>query len=178
MSRLRWLGGLSAFVGLAHDANHLRRGEPHDLLWTCNVAPLVLAAGCLLRRPRLVAVAALWLGYGTPLWGLDLASGGELIWTSFGPHMVCLVAGWLALRELGLPRLSWLAATAGLVALFALTRLLTAPAHNVNLAFAVRAGWEQHFPRHQVYLALIVSTAAASFLVLETLAGRLLPRRT
>lgn len=170
------LGACTALAGLAfvaHGGNHLRRGEVHDLLWLCNVAPLVLAIGCALRRPTPVLVALQWLTFGTPMWLLDLLTGGELIWTGLLPHVLCPAVGFVALRELGMPRLGWPFASAGMLVVFALTRLLTPAEPNVNIAFRVWTGWETSFPRYDVYFALIVGGAALTFFVLERSLARL-----
>jgi hypothetical protein len=168
-ARLWPVGAIAAACGGAQDAYHLWRGEAHDLLWVCNISPFILAAGCFARSSRLVTVAALCLAYGTPLWVLDLVTGGEWIWTSFGPHVVCLVLAWYALRHVGIARMSWLYATLGVLAIFGVTRLLTAPKYNVNLAFSVWAGWEKYFPSYALYFALIVGTFAVSTFTVEKL---------
>ncbi len=166
-ARLRVLGGLAAVALLVHGGNHVRRGSPYDVLWLCNVAPLLLAAGCLLARPALAAIAALWLAFGTPLWVLDVATGSGVILTSFLPHVLCPVVAALAVREMGLPRRAWLKATGAMLALYALTRALTPPAQNVNLAHRVWSGWEATFPRYDQYFALVVGAAALTFFAAE-----------
>jgi len=75
--------GIVAFVFYAiHATAHLYRGEPYDLLWACNVAAVLVALGLLLRNATLNAIGLLWLCFGTSLWILDLATGGEFLPTS------------------------------------------------------------------------------------------------
>ncbi|WP_437942417.1 hypothetical protein [Sorangium sp. So ce341] len=177
-SRLRVMGGLAAVALVVHGGNHVRRGSPHDLLWMCNVAPLLLAAGCFFARPDLAAIAALWLAFGTPIWLLDIATGSGLILTTFLPHVLCPILAVLAVRELGLPRRAWLKATAALLALVGLTRALTPPETNVNLSHRVWAGWEALFPRYDLFFALVAAAAALTFLALDrALAAWLGPQR-
>ncbi|WP_437493612.1 hypothetical protein WME75_20930 [Sorangium sp. So ce1014] len=166
-SRLRVLGGLAATAFLVHGGNHVRRGSPHDVLWMCNVAPLLLAAGCFLAKPDLAAIAALWLAFGTPMWLLDIATGSGLILTTFLPHVLCPVVAVLAVREMGLARRAWLKATGALLALGGLTRVLTPPEANVNLSHRVWAGWEAMFPRYDRYFVLVAAAAALTFFVLD-----------
>ncbi len=166
-SRLRVLGGLAAVAFLVHGGNHVRRGSPHDVLWMCNVAPLLLAAGCFLAKPDLAAIAALWLAFGTPMWLLDIATGSGLILTTFLPHVLCPVVAVLAVREMGLARRAWLKATGALLALGGLTRVLTPPEANVNLSHRVWAGWEAMFPRYDRYFVLVAAAAALTFFVLD-----------
>ncbi|WP_438021040.1 hypothetical protein WMF18_19095 [Sorangium sp. So ce315] len=166
-SRLRVLGGLAAMAFVVHGGNHVRRGSPYDLLWVCNVAPILLAAGCFLARPDLAAIAALWLAFGTPVWLLDIATGSGLILTTFLPHVLCPVVAVLAVREMGLARRAWLKATGALLALVALTRALSPPETNVNLSRRVWAGWEAMFPRYDLFLALVAAAAALTFFALD-----------
>lgn len=177
-SRLRVLGGLAAMALIVHGGNHVRRGSPHDLLWMCNVAPLLLAAGCFFAKPDFAAIAVLWLAFGTPIWLLDIATGSGIILTTFLPHVLCPVVAVLAVREMGLPRRAWLKATGALLALVGLTRALTPPEANVNLSHRVWAGWEAVFPRYDTYFALVAAAAALTFFVLDrALAAWLGPRR-
>ncbi|KYF72427.1 hypothetical protein [Sorangium cellulosum] len=166
-SRLRVMGGLAAMAFVVHGGNHVRRGSPYDLLWMCNVAPILLAAGCFFAKPDLAAIAALWLAFGTPMWLLDIATGSGIILTSFLPHVLCPVVAVLAVREMGLARRAWLKATAALLALVGLTRALTPPGPNVNLSHRVWAGWEAAFPRYDRYFALVAAAAALTFFVLD-----------
>ncbi|WP_437786620.1 hypothetical protein [Sorangium sp. So ce1097] len=166
-SRLRVMGGLAVMAFVVHGGNHVRRGSPYDLLWMCNVAPILLAAGCFFARPDLAAIAALWLAFGTPMWLLDIATGSGLILTTFLPHVLCPVLAVLAVREMGLARRAWLKATGALLALVGVTRALTPPEANVNLSHRVWAGWEAMFPRYDRYFALVAAAAALTFFVLD-----------
>jgi hypothetical protein len=144
-------------------------GQGHNLLWACNVAAPLLALGCALGIRRLIAIPTLWLCFGTPLWLLDLATGGTMTPTSPLVHLLCPVVGILAARRLGWGAPSWHWATAALGVLLLLTRLVSPPALNVNLAFAVWAGWERYFPSHGLYIALLLISSAATFWLVERL---------
>jgi hypothetical protein len=106
------------------------------------------------------------------MWLLDVVTGSGLILTTFLPHVVCTTVALLAARRLGMPRRSWLYATAAMLALAAVTRIATPPPANVNLVFAVWKGWEAYFPRYELYFALVVSGAAATFFVVERALAR------
>lgn len=160
-----------------HAAELVYRASPWDLLWTCNLAPLLVAAGCAFGRPVAVAVGVCWLTYGTPMWLLDMLGGGDIMASSFASHLGVLVMGLIATRRLGWPRDSWIAAIAAATVVAALTRLVSPPAHNVNVVFRVWSGWEDHFARHDVYFLLTWAGGAACFLVLERILLRLYPTR-
>lgn len=175
--RLGLVGAL-ALAGLAvHGANHVLSGTPLDLLWACNVATLLLAGACFFESPRLVAIATMWLCFGTPMWILDLATGGVVMWTSSLTHFGALGLGLYATWRLGVPHKTWAWATAGLVGVMLVTRYATPPALNINLAHAVWAGWESTFPRYDVYFAAVVSGFAATFFIVEQVFAALAARR-
>jgi hypothetical protein len=169
MTRLRIIAALCLTAWLLHAAELLHTGTAWDLLWTCNVAPLLVAAGCWLERGMPVAVGLCWLIYGTPMWVLDMLGGGDIMLSSFGSHLGVLAIGLFAMRGLGWPRRSWLAAIAGATAVVALTRLVAPPASNVNLVFRVWEGWQDSFPRHDVYFAIMWLGGGLSFFVVERL---------
>jgi hypothetical protein len=166
----------AAAIGVVHDSYHVMRGELHDLIWFCNLAVPMIAVGCVARSAALVGVAASWLAFGTPVWLLDVLSGGEIIPTSFLTHLIGPVLAVAAVRVLGWKPWTWLLATFASALLLVVTRLLTAPRDNVNLAFAVWPGWERWFPNHATYLAMLCALATLTFFVVELLAQRLSAR--
>lgn len=170
----RWAGALLLLIYAVHGAIHLARGEASNMLWACNVGVLLIGAGCVLDRRMPIAVGVSWLVFGAPIWILDLCGDGELLVTSFGTHFGGLLIGGLAMRRLGWPRHTWLVALAALLALAVFTHLTTAAADNINLAFAVWSGWEAYFPSYALYCLLLLSSAAATFRIVEWLARRLL----
>lgn len=172
MRRLRAYGAMAGLAFLAHAGHHVFLGSRWDVLWLCNLAPLLLALGCLRERPSLVAVALLWETFGTPVWLINWAAGASVIPTSPLVHVLCpIVAFWAAL-ELGWPRGAGYKALLGMTVVVLLTRAFTPPSENVNVAFAVRRGWEATFPRYDVFAALSFAGGAAIFLLGDRLYAR------
>ncbi len=172
----RLLGLLPLAFYLVHPFRlYVLRGSPAEALWFCQVANLLLAAGMFFVWPRVVGVAALWLLVGTSIWAVDLAAGGELLPTSLLPHLGGTGLAVYAVRTLGFPKRTWLVAAASMLALQWITRCLTPPEPNVNLAFRVWHGWENVFPSYLPYLAMIYTIALASFFGLEYLFRRTSP---
>ncbi|MCE9572575.1 MAG: hypothetical protein K8W52_05415 [Deltaproteobacteria bacterium] len=164
------LGAWAAIVlvGYAiHAAVHVAHGETWDLLWACNVATLLLAIGSAIRQPRVVGVALCWLSFGTPLWLLDLLNGGPLTASSLLIHVGALGVAVRVARTLTVPRGTWLVALIGLAVVMALSRALTPPAMNVNLAFGVYTGWEGVFPDERIYFACLFAVSALGFVAVE-----------
>jgi len=171
----RVLGAVALGCWGVHAVDLVLRGETHDLMWICNLAGPVLALGCFARRRLPVGIAVLWLVYGTPLWLLDMASGGVIIPTSFVSHFGCLAVGIVTVRAMGWERGAWWKTSVALVAVMALTRVITPPRFNVNLAFAVWDGWEDWFPSYGPYAVLLVTGSAVCFFVVGRLFERVAP---
>jgi hypothetical protein len=89
------------------------------------------------------------------------------MWTSFLTHLGALVLGLYATAKTGVPRHTWIVATVALIGVMLVTRALTPPELNINLAHAVWGGWEDTFPRYDVYFAVVVSGFAATFFTVE-----------
>lgn len=158
-----YLGAMGVvFVGL-HAGVYAWQGTPGQALWSCTVACLLVGLGGLLSNAAVVGVGFLWLVAGTPLWLLYLGLGGTLLGTSVLTHGGGLVLGLALVRRLGLPAGTWKRAAAAQMALVATSRLLTAPAHNVNLAFHPLEGWERVFPWHLASLAATFAVQVCVF---------------
>lgn len=162
-----WPGAVALVCFAVHGGFHVLRGEPEDLLWACHLGAVLVGVGLLARRARVNAVGTLWLALGTPLWLLDLAAGGEFFPTSLLTHVVALAIGIYGVRKLGVPAGVWWQSAVALLALIALCRFVTPERANVNVAFAVPPPWQHNFPSHSVYLATMMTVAAAYFFALE-----------
>lgn len=160
--------GLAALVFYAlHVVWHVTHGAHWDLFWVCNVSMPLLAFGCFVAHARLCVASVLILSYGTPMWVLDLATGGVLVPTSLLTHLGGLAAGILAVRRLGWPPGAWRFGCLVTLAVLAITRVVTPAGPNVNLAFRVHDGWERWFPHHSVYLAMMWTGSALWFFAVE-----------
>jgi hypothetical protein len=168
------LGVITLVFWAIHAGNHVFfRHTAYDLLWVCNIAPVVLAAGCFRRDARLSAIGTAWLSYGMPIWLVDLATGANMIRTSVFTHFGCLAIGFIAVRRLGWPRRTWLLATIASLVPLALARFFTPPEPNVMLAFRVHDGWERYFSSHVFYVAVMIAGSAAVFFVVELVVRRI-----
>ena len=138
----RFFAGTAAVIFfIAHAATWLLRGAPANLLWACHLGCLLVGIAILAGRPALNAVGVLWLVLGNILWCINLAGGGEFIFTSQLTHLGGLLIGLWYARRAGFPRGSWLKALAGIAALHLLSGFVTPARENINLAFRVfRAG--------------------------------------
>ncbi len=158
-------GLVAIFFYVVRAGVYIATGEPQNLLWSCHLACLLVGFGLLSSSATLNAIGFLWVTIGIPMWFLDLATGGRFLAASLLTHFGGLVLGGFGVRSLGWPGGMWWKAILALAGLHALTRLLSPPDGNVNLAFAIWRGWERHFPSHGVYLWFLGSLTAAVFFV-------------
>jgi len=170
---LRRLGVLSLTIWLTHAVDLGLRHEAIDLLWICNMGALLLTLGCLLEQRIVLAVGLLWMLPGELFWLLDMLTGGEVLATSFAPHLVIPVLGFLGIRELGWPTSAWWVASLSLLPLALLTHAASPEIRNINLAFHVEEGWEGVFPNFIIYAAVVVGSNVALYRLLSPLIARL-----
>lgn len=161
-----------AFV-VVHVGSRAVAGHPEDALWLCHVADLLLALGLLAKSPRLWAIGALWIIWGTPLWLLDVAAGGVFRVTSLGTHIGACCVALVAARQGTVPPGSHWRGIVGVWALLAVTRVVARPDGNMNLAFRVQDGWNRAFPSYVPYFAFVSAVAWMTFFLAERLLRRL-----
>ncbi len=159
-ARLRaGLGVLSVLFYVTHGGYWvLWRGEPENLLWSCHLASSLIGFGLLTRAAWLNAVGVTWLSLGTPLWLVDVFTGGEFLPTSMGTHLGGLAVGLWGARRLGFPAGTWWRSAIGVAILQQICRAFTSARTNVNLSHRVWDGWESTFPTYgEFWLCLFVA---------------------
>jgi len=160
--------GLAALGCYAiHAGFHVLSGRPEEALWMCHLGAALVGIGLLSSSTTTNGIGTLFLCIGTPLWVMYLAGGGEFYPTSCFPHLGGLAIGLYGVRRLGLPSGTWWKAVLALVVLILVSRLVTPPPANVNVAFAIYPGWEKYFPSHLVYLGAMIAQAALYFFAFE-----------
>jgi hypothetical protein len=144
--------------------------SPHEALWACHIAPLLLAVGCTTGSVRVANIATTWMILGSPLWFGNLVVNGEWpVPTAVLVHLGSLAIGLISVRVLGWTRGTWWRASLALLALAFATRLLpSAERHNVNLVFRVWSGLEPIFPNFAMFLAFLVVSIPLVFYAIES----------
>jgi hypothetical protein len=165
-----------AFFAVSAVAN-LQAGTPVTLLWLCNVSNLLLAAGLAVPWPRATWIATLWLIVSMPIWAVDAALYNGFEAHSFLTHIAAPVVGLVALRRVAKPAGIWWQALVFLAALQVVSRLVAAPATNVNAAFATYTPFARLLPSYPLFW--LVNTAAFALVLfpLERALARLAPSR-
>lgn len=132
-----WAAALVFSVLSLHMFSKLERGLLGEMLWACHVASLLVGLGMLARQTWLVATGTLFhFGVGLPAYILDVVVLRSTTLTSVLVHVVPPLLGLQALRRVqAWPRWTPLTAAALYPCLIPVSRWLTEPALNVNLAF-------------------------------------------
>ncbi len=184
----QWLGAALLLALVAHAWSLGHPNLPH-MLWSCHVASAVLAVGILFNLRSVVAAGFLFhLGIGFPAWLIEMivTKGtfgspvlvGHILVTSSLVHVLPLIAGAIVLHPLRdvLPRSSIPFAWAIQLGMLPISRWLTPPPLNVNLAHTVWTPLQQSFPRLRVF-HLAISAACLGTLLISYVGLRFLHHR-
>lgn len=170
----------AAIIGLCwllHFWTHQRQGSLQEMLWACNVATLLIAAGILFSHRPSFTVGTLWLTAGTPLWLLDLCSTGGLLWTSVLTHLLVLGLALRHTKELKLhPDGWWMAAVAGAF-LQQICRWFTHWRFNVNMSWGVYPSLRKVFSHYSSYWIFTFITLTIAYIILQRFIDTYLSKR-
>lgn len=164
-TRLRLLGILPLLFFLAQGVHYWRIHQLGHMLWMCNIGNLVLAAGLFFEKPLLVRVAAIWTIPGLFIWFFYVVLAWGVFLTSTLAHVGGIAVAVIALKRYRMDRRAWRFAFGWYLLVQLISRFVTAPELNVNLAHAVQPGMERTFPSYWMFwLALTIATAVCLWL--------------
>lgn len=169
-SKMRLLGLLPLFFFLAQGAHYWRIDQLGHMLWMCNLGNLLLAMGLFLEKRRVVRLAAIWTIPGLIVWFVYVVLTWGVFLSSTLAHVGGLTVAMIALTRYRMDRTAWRWAFGWYLVVQLLSRLVTQPELNVNLAHAVQPGWEQAFPSYLTFWLVLTLVGA----VLLWLSGLLL----
>lgn len=177
-SRFRLLGLLPLFFFLLNFIHHANEGHPHHILWLCNLDNLLLAIGFLFNAPVFFRIGILWLIPGFPLWLIESYRNNDLPFSSVLAHFGALVLGIFLLPKFGMKSWTWLPAFVYALFIQQLSRWITPPSLNINVAFSMYPGWEHTFDHYWQFWLFIAFEAAAAMFLLSLLLSRIFPVKT
>ncbi len=182
--RFRLLGFLPLCFFLARAVEYMIVAKtPEQMLWSCHVSNLMLAAGLFMGNPFLIRVAVFWQILGVPPW--ILATTMEMAWlkpvtlVSIFSHLGGFIVAVIAIRQVGARRGSWIPSLIYFVVLQQITRLATVPGPytNVNVAHFAYGPMKDWFASYWTYWAANTSAVALTLIVIELVLLRLFPVR-
>jgi hypothetical protein len=148
------------------------------MLWMCHVSNVALSLGLLLDKPAWVRLGVIWLIFGHPLWVMHMIQTGERLPTSFLSHLGGLAVGLIAFHKVRADRSTWLYAIIWYFVIQQLSRMLTRPELNVNIAHSMTDGWDQVFSSYWQYWVVVSFLMAVSIWILGFLLLKVFPPST
>jgi hypothetical protein len=157
-TKLRLLGVFPLIFFFAQVVHYWPVNELGNLFWMCNVGNLILALGLFFEKRRVIRLAAIWTIPGLLVWIVYVVLAWGVFLSSTLAHVGGLAVALVALSQVGMDRTAWRWAFGWYLVIQLLSRFLTSPALNVNLAHAVQPGWDRAFQSYWVFW--LVLTAA------------------
>ncbi len=156
-TKLRLLGIFPLIFYLAQGVHYWQINQLGNMFWMCNIGNLLLALGLFLEKPVVSRLAAIWTIPGLLIWIMYVVLAWGVFFSSTLAHVGGLAVALIALRQIGMDRTAWRWALGWYLVVQLISRFMTAPELNVNLAHAVQPGWERTF--HSYWMFWIVLTA-------------------
>lgn len=157
----RWLGILPLIFFFAQAIHYWRIDELGHMLWMCNIGNLILALGLFLDKPVAVRLSAIWMVPGIVVWFIYVVLAWGVFLTSTMAHVGGLAVSMIALKGCRMDRTAWRYAFGWYLAIQLISRFITSPQLNVNLAHAVAPGWERTFQSYWSFWLVLTAVAAA-----------------
>ncbi|MGZ8846086.1 MAG: hypothetical protein ACXW3C_06440 [Pyrinomonadaceae bacterium] len=143
--RFRLIGLLPLTLFLAQTVHYWRYGGLSHLAWMCNVGNLLMAFGIFLNHKESIRAAAIWTVPGLGIWFWYVWLSGSTALSSTLAHVGGIMVAVYVLRRVRMDRVAWVYALVWYLLMQILSRVVTAPVHNVNVAFRIQDGWENAF---------------------------------
>ena len=174
-TRMRLLGLLPLFFFIAQWVHYWRIDQIGHMMWMCNIGNLLLAMGLFLEKARVVRLSAIWMIPGILVWFVYVVLAWGVFLTSTLAHVGGLVVAMIALTKYRMDRTSWRWAFGWYLVVQLLSRFVTPPELNVNLAHSVQPGWERAFESYWTFWIVLTLTAALLLWLSGLLLWRLSP---
>jgi hypothetical protein len=143
--RFRLIGLLPLIFFLAQTVHYWRYGGLSHLAWMCNVGNLLMAIGIFLNHKELIRATAIWTVPGLGIWFWYVWLSGSTAFSSTLAHVGGIVVAVYVMRRVRMDRVAWLYALVWYLFMQIVSRVVTAPIHNVNVAFRIQDGWKPAF---------------------------------
>jgi hypothetical protein len=178
--RFRLLGFLPLCFFIARGIEYIVIAKtPEQMLWSCHVSNLMLAAGMFMGNPFLIRVAVFWLILGVPPWFIDMVWSNQITVVRIFSHLGGFIVSIAAIRLVGAKQGVWIPSLIYFVILQQATRLVTDPGPytNVNVAHFAWGPMKDWFASYWIYWVANTSVVAATLIIIELVLLRLFPTR-
>jgi hypothetical protein len=160
-TRFRLIGLLPLTFFLAQTIHYWRVGGIGNLFWMCNVGNLLLAIGLFLNHRELIREAAIWTLPGLGIWIRYVLFEYDFVLSSALAHVGGIIVALIVLRRVRMDRIAWVYAVVWYLFMQVVSRLVTDPRLNVNVAHRIQTGWKNAFSSYWKFW--IVMTALVAF---------------
>lgn len=161
-TKLRLLGIFPLIFYLAQGVHYWQISQLGNMFWMCNIGNLLLALGLFLEKPIVSRLAAIWTIPGLLIWIMYVVLAWGMFFSSTLAHVGGLAVALIALRQIGMDRTAWRWALGWYLVVQLISRFMTAPELNVNLAHAVQPGWERTFHSYWTFWIVLTATTILS----------------
>jgi hypothetical protein len=144
-TRFRLVGLLPLSFFLAQTMHYKCVGGMGNLFWMCNIGNLLLAIGLFLNHRELIRAAAIWTIPGLAVWIRYVLFEYDFVYSSALAHVGGIVVALIVLRRVRMDRIAWVYAFVWYWFMQIVSRLVTSPELNVNVAHRIQTGWENAF---------------------------------
>jgi hypothetical protein len=160
-TRFRLIGLLPLTFFLAQMVHYWRVGGMGNLFWMCNIGNLLLALGLFLNHRELIRATAIWTIPGLAIWIRYVLFEYDFVVSSALAHVGGIIVALIVLRRVRMDRIAWVYAFVWYLFMQIVSRLVTPPVLNVNVAHRIQTGWENAFSSYWKFW--IVMTALVAF---------------
>jgi hypothetical protein len=161
-SRFRLIGFLPLAFFVAQLVHYWRFGGLGNLAWMCNVGNLLLALGLFLNHKELIRASAIWTVPGLGIWFWYVWLTGSTGFSSTLAHVGGIIVGLFVLNRVRMDRIAWLYAFAWYLFMQLVSRAVTSPEVNANVAHHIQPGWENAFSSYWKFWLVMTIVVAAS----------------
>jgi hypothetical protein len=174
--RFRLIGVLPLIFFLAQFAYYWHANALDNMLWMCNIGNLVLAIGLFAGHRELIRVAAIWMIPGLAIWFVYVFLPSGFLLTSSLAHIGGFIVAVIALRKVRVDRRAWVYAFVWYLIMQVISRMVTSPDANVNVAHRIQPGWDSTFSSYWAFWPLMTLVVAVGLWLLGRLLNLLWPR--
>lgn len=143
--RFRLVGLLPLSFFLAQTIHYRWVGGVGNLFWMCNIGNVLLALGLFLNHRELIRAAAIWTIPGLVIWFRYVLFEYDFVFSSALAHVGGIIVALIVLRRVRMDRTAWVYAFVWYLFMQVVSRLVTSPVLNVNVAHRIQTGWESTF---------------------------------
>lgn len=176
-TRDRLIGLLPLIFFVAQAIHYWRVGGMGNLFWMCNVGNLLLALGLFLNHRELIRAAAIWTIPGLLIWIRYVLFEYDFVVSSALAHVGGIIVALIVLRRVRMDRIAWVYAFVWYLFMQVVSRLLTNPRLNVNVAHRIQTGWENAFSSYWKFWIVMTVLGSCSLWAIGLMLSWIWPER-